>query len=105
MSAASGASEAFAGEFPRRVNAEFAAGGDFDGSEVERVDRALGQEAFGLRVGVGAEAEEDIAGVVDIWEAHLRLLGSHSPTWAAASNSSRFPASSITSRGTQSGNG
>src|SRR3989442_11406509 len=75
------------------------------GDVVEHVVRAFDEDAVALRAGVSARAEEDIAGVVDLSKAHLRLLESHSPSWADASNSSRFPASSITSRGTQSGNG
>ena len=47
--------EAFAGEFLRRVEAEFAAAGDFAGGVVEHVGRAFGEEAVALRVGVGAE--------------------------------------------------
>jgi len=89
----------------RRASAEFAADGDFAGDVVEHVVRAFGEDAVALRVGVSAQAEEDIAGVVDVSKAHLRLLGRHSPSWADASNSSKFPASSITSGGTQSGNG
>ncbi len=33
---------------------------------VERVGRAFGEEAVALRVGVGAEAEADFAGVVNV---------------------------------------
>jgi len=61
-----GAFEAFAGNFLRRVYAEFAADGDFAGGVVEHVGRAFGEEAVALRVGVGAEAEEDSAGVVQV---------------------------------------
>ena len=71
-----GALEVFAGEFLRRVNAEFAAAGDFAGGVVEHVGRAFGEEAVlpspglrqagALRIGVGAEAEEDFAGVVHV---------------------------------------
>ena len=57
-----GAFEAFAGNFLRRINAKFAAAGDFAGGVVEHVGRAFGEEAVALRVGVGAEAEEDFAG-------------------------------------------
>src|SRR2546425_13131131 len=56
-----GAFEAFARQFLRRVNAEFAAAGDFAGGVVEHVGRAFGEEAVALRIGVGAEAEEDFA--------------------------------------------
>ena len=58
-----GAFEAFARNFLRRVNAEFAAAGDFAGGVVKHVGRAFGEDAVPLRIGVGAEAEEDFAGV------------------------------------------
>src|SRR5262245_25224959 len=37
------------------------------GGVVEHVGRAFGEDAVALRVGVGAEAEEDFAGVVHVW--------------------------------------
>ena len=40
-----GAFEAFAGEFLRRINAEFAAAGDFAGGVVEHLGRAFGEDA------------------------------------------------------------
>ena len=68
--------ETFARNFLRRVNAEFAAAGDFARGVVEHVGRAFGEDAVppsprlwrtgALRVGVGAEAEEDFAGVVNV---------------------------------------
>ena len=44
----------FAAEFLRRVDAEFAAAGDFARRMVEHVGRAFGEEALALRVGIGA---------------------------------------------------
>jgi AraC-like DNA-binding protein len=41
---------------------------------VEHVGRAFGEDAVALRVGVGAEAEEDFAGVVMLVTMRLRLL-------------------------------
>ena len=61
-----GAFEAFALQFLRRINAEFAAAGDFTGGVVEHVGRTFGEDAVALRVGVGAEAEEDFAGVMHV---------------------------------------
>jgi len=60
----------------RRASAEFAADGGFADDVVEHVVRAFGEDAVALRVGVSAQAEEDIAGVVDVSKAHLRL-----PKW------------------------
>ena len=49
-----GAFEAFAWIFLRRVNAEFAAAGDFGGRVVEHVGRAFGEEAVPPSPGSGA---------------------------------------------------
>ena len=73
-----GAFAAFAGEFLRRVEAEFAAAGDFVGGVVEHVGRAFGEEAVALRVGVGAEAEENFAGV-----AHVHIVVHHDEVFPA----------------------
>src|SRR5437773_7581522 len=62
-----GAFETFAGEFLRRVYAEFAAAGDFAGGVVAHVGRAFGEDAVALWIGVGAEAEQDFGGVVHVW--------------------------------------
>ncbi len=51
-----GAFEAFAGEFLRRVEAEFAAAGDFTRRVVEHVRQALGEEAVALRNDTAAKA-------------------------------------------------
>src|SRR5262245_26311654 len=40
--------EAFAGEFFRRINAQFAADGDFAGGVVEHIRRAFGEDAVAL---------------------------------------------------------
>ena len=48
-----GAFEAFAGEFLRRVNAEFIAAGDFAGGMFEHVERTFGGEAVALRISAG----------------------------------------------------
>jgi len=47
-----GAFEAFAGVFLSRINAEFAAAGDFAGGVVEHVGRAFGEEAVGSLIGL-----------------------------------------------------
>ena len=62
-----GAFETFAGEFLRRVDAEFAAAGDFAGGVIQHVGRAFGEDAVALRIDVGAGAEEDVAGVMHVW--------------------------------------
>ena len=49
-----GAFEDFARQFLCRINAEFAAAGDFAGRVVEHVGRAFGEEAVALRIGVGS---------------------------------------------------
>ena len=94
-----GALEVFAGEFLRRINAEFAADGDFAPGVVEHVGRAFGEDAvppppgYGVAgalrarraeaqrrwIGVGAEAEEDFAGVVHVHVGvhHRGVFGEH----------------------------
>ncbi len=74
-----GAFETFARNFLRCVDAEFAAAGDFAGGVVEHVGRAFGEDAVALRVGVGAEAEEDFAGVVHVHVVvhHDDVFGEH----------------------------
>ncbi len=74
-----GAFETFARDFLRRVDAEFAAAGDFARGVVEHVGRAFGEDAVALRVGVGAEAEEDFAGVVHVHVVvhHDDVFGEH----------------------------
>ena len=71
--------ETFAGNFLRRVDAEFAADGDFAGGVVEHVGRAFGEDAVALRIGVGAETEEDFAGVVHVHVVvhHDDVFGEH----------------------------
>jgi hypothetical protein len=61
-----GAFEAFAGEFFGGVDAELGADGDVGGGVVEDVGGATGEDGVALGVGVGAEVEEDFAGVVDV---------------------------------------
>ena len=58
ISVGQGHLKAFAGEFLRRVDAEFAADGDFAGGVVEHIGRAFGEGAVALPVGVGAEQAE-----------------------------------------------
>ena len=52
-----GAFETFAGNFLRRINAEFAATGDFARGVVEHVGRAFGEEAVAWRIGVGRASD------------------------------------------------
>lgn len=61
-----GAFEAFAGEFFGGIDAEFGADGDVGGGMVEDVSGAAGEDGVALGVGVGAEVEEDFAGVMDV---------------------------------------
>jgi hypothetical protein len=65
-----GVFETFARQLFRRVYAEFAAAGDFASGMVDHVGRAISEETAALRIGVGAEVEEDFAGVVDVHFAH-----------------------------------
>jgi len=58
-----GAFEAFAGESFRRINAKFAAAGDFARRVVEHVGWAFGEEAVALRVGVRGESQPQRGGI------------------------------------------
>ena len=58
--------EGFAREFLRRIDPEFAADGDLACGVVKHICRAFGQDAIALRVGIGAKAKENLAGVVHV---------------------------------------
>src|SRR5205809_1035410 len=56
-----GAFESFAGEFFCRVNAEFAADGDFARRMIQNVRWTLGEDAVALGIRIGAQTEQHFA--------------------------------------------
>lgn len=55
-----GAVVAFGGKFAGGVEAEFAADRDLGGGVVQDIGWSAGEQSVPLRVGVGAEVEEDL---------------------------------------------
>lgn len=74
-----GAFEAFARKFAGGVEAEFAAAAEVRRGVVEDVGWAFGEDGIALGIGIGAEAEEDVAGVmnIDIVVHHDHVFGEH----------------------------
>ena len=56
----------FAGQLLRRINAHLVADGNFARRVVEHVGRPFGENAVSLRIGVGTEMEQHLAGVVHV---------------------------------------
>ena len=69
----------FTGELFRRIYSEFAADGELTGCVVEHIGRPFREDAIALRVGVGAEAKKNVAGIVhvDVVIHHDEVFGKH----------------------------